>query len=121
MPLGSGRSLCGTDRCRRRKEDMTMRWLMTLGCLLMATTGHAAGVKVDWTDNSENAAAFIIERMLGSCVARGAPRTETWTPIGSTPANVKTYSDPTAVAGQIYCYRVGARDTGGNRYYHLAE
>jgi hypothetical protein len=100
---------------------MTMRWLMTLGCLLMAATGHAAGFKLDWTDNSDNEATFVIERMLGSCVARGAPRTETWTPIGSTPANVKTYSDPTAVAGQIYCYRVGARNTAGTTYSNLAE
>jgi hypothetical protein len=100
---------------------MTMRWLLTLGFLLVTVTGHAAGFKLDWTDNSDNEANFIIERMTGACLTRGAPRTEAWTQIGSTAANVKTYSDPTPVVGQVYCYRVGARNAAGTTYSNLAE
>jgi hypothetical protein len=94
-----------------------MRWLVLLALFGWASVSSAAGFKLDWTDNSTNEANFIIERAPGGCLAR----TPVFTQIGTTPPDIKTYTDTTAVAGQAYCYRVGARNTAGTSYSNLAE
>jgi transposase len=75
---------------------------------------HAAGFKLDWEDNSNNEANFVIESATGPCIARGIRNV--FTQIGTTGPDVKTYTDSNAAAAQAYCYRVGARNAAGIAY-----
>jgi large repetitive protein len=57
-------------------------------------------VALSWTDNSNNEAAFKVQRSANSGT--------TWNDLATTVANVKTYTDGTAVRGTSYQYRVQA-------------
>ena len=63
-----------------------------------ATTGR---ITLTWTDNSNNETAFRVERCVGGTCTNFAE-------IGSTAANVATYSDTTVARGTTYRYRVSA-------------
>jgi len=60
-------------------------------------------VVLSWTDNSTNETGFVIERAEGNST--------NFTSVGTTLANVVTFSDNTAVAGIAYTYRIKAIGT----------
>ncbi|MBI5946438.1 MAG: hypothetical protein HY864_18910 [Chloroflexi bacterium] len=70
-----------------------------------------AGLQVDlsWTDNSTNEASFKVER--------SADGETGWAEIGTTAANVITYSNTGLNAGTQYCYRVRASNSIGDSEY----
>jgi FtsP/CotA-like multicopper oxidase with cupredoxin domain len=56
-------------------------------------------VSLSWTDNSNNEYQFRIERAVG---------TGAFVPVGTAPANAKTFTDTTASTGRNFQYRVAA-------------
>ena len=77
---------------------------------LTATAYSHAEVHLAWTDNADNEAIFDVER---STTGIGG----TYSPLGTGPANVTTYSDLSVVPEQEYCYRVRARNAAGPSAY----
>jgi List-Bact-rpt repeat protein len=70
--------------------------------------GDAAQLELSWADNSDNEAAFSIERRTGA----GA-----FARIATQPAGRTTYVDATVVTGTMYCYRVRAYNVAGSSPY----
>ena len=73
------------------------------GCT--AAAASATQVNLVWTNNATNAAGFVIQRATGTST--------TFAQIGTTAANVTTYSDTTASAVMTYTYRVAATNSAG--------
>jgi Divergent InlB B-repeat domain len=84
-----------------------------LGILMLvavfAVTDASAQLTASWTDNSNGAAAFTIERRLSSDA--------TFTSLADVPTGVTTYVDGTVAQGASYCYRVKAYDAFGTSAY----
>ena len=70
--------------------------------LLLSSTAEAAAL-LTWTDNSSIETGFR--------VYRAATSTGTFAAIGTVAANVKTFTDPAAMAGN--CYKVTAFNSVG--------
>lgn len=81
-----------------------MRYLIGLIVLLIALPAFAGTATLTWTDSITNEAGYIVDRAPGTC----ADTTLTFTKVGETAANIKTFVDNTPVDGQKYCYRVTA-------------
>ncbi len=77
---------------------------------LLATPAYALSLRLTWTDTSNNEDGFNIERRTDPIGSYGAK-------IGSTGPDIATYTDTTITAGQRYCYRVQAFNTGGVSNY----
>lgn len=75
---------------------------------LVASVVSSTRVDLTWNDNSSNETSFKLERRIG---------TGSWSQIAAPGANIKTYSDTTAVAGTQYEYRVRASNTAGDSSY----
>jgi FtsP/CotA-like multicopper oxidase with cupredoxin domain/fibronectin type 3 domain-containing protein len=71
---------------------------------LAATIASSTSIRLTWRDNSNNENGFRIERAVNG----GA-----YALLVVTAANVTTYTDTTAVAGNTYAYRVAAVNGGG--------
>jgi hypothetical protein len=69
-------------------------------------TLNGTQIELTWLDQSTNETGFTIERKTGAA--------GTWAQLDQVGANVQSYSDTTAVAGNTYYYRVFAYNTGGN-------
>jgi len=69
----------------------------------------ASQLNLTWTDNANNETGFKIERKTGS----GG----TYAQIGTTAANVSSFSDSGLTAATTYFYRVRANNTGGDSAY----
>src|SRR5205823_142424 len=69
---------------------------------LTATAVAYSQIDLSWTDNSTIETGFKIERSLTG--------TASWTQIGTTAANVASYSDSTALPSTTYYYRVRANN-----------
>jgi len=93
-----------------------------------AQAGSGSNVVVTWTDgtpanmtdlqtwgNLSNEVAFRIERAV---VTAGTPGT--FDEIGTTLANVTTFTDTTAMPGVEYAYRVVAKNAAGERVAEYA-
>lgn len=79
--------------------------LQALSAPSQATAVQSANnVVVSWQDNSDTETGFRIER---------CPRGGTFSEVGSVLPNVTTYSDPSAVPGTSYAYRVRASSAEG--------
>lgn len=72
---------------------------------LSDTILSATSVKLDWSDNTADETAFVVERK---------PATGAYAQIGSVGANITTFSDSGVTAGTNYCYHVYAQTPGGN-------
>jgi len=72
---------------------------------LAADALAGAQVRLTWTDHAANELGFRVQRALGSQA--------TFVLIGSTGANVTTFTDTTAKAGKTYRYRVRAYNDAG--------
>lgn len=73
---------------------------------LLATASSSMQIDLGWKDNATNEDGFKVERSpdgVGS-----------WNEIGSTSANIKTFSDTGLTPNTTYYYRVYAFNTGGN-------
>ena len=75
----------------------------------LSTTLNGATIQVNWTDNSNNEQAFVLERSVDA--GAFAVRDET---IGE---NTTSYSDGPLATGHTYAYRVKARNTHGDSGY----
>ena len=71
---------------------------------LAVTTGSATPVTLTWVDNSSTESGFVIRRRVGPAA---------FATIATPGANVVTYTDTTAVAGQTYDYQVTAVNAAG--------
>jgi hypothetical protein len=67
-------------------------------------------VDLRWRDNSNNEAAFVVERCQGR-------RCTNFAPIATTAANATTYRDGTTASRTTYRFRVKARNAGGDSKY----
>lgn len=76
---------------------------------LAASTTSISQINLSWTDTATNETGFKIERKTG---AGGA-----YSQIGTTGANVTTYSSTGLVVGTQYFFRVRANNAGGNSGY----
>jgi hypothetical protein len=84
---------------------MRILWL-TLAFLFCAIPAFAATATLTWTDPATNEAGFHVHRAAKACTP--VPVDADFTKLGEVGANVKTYVDSTAVAGNKYCYKVRA-------------
>jgi transcriptional regulator CtsR len=76
---------------------------------LSATPVSASQINLTWTDQSTNETGFEIERKTGAV--------GTYAQIGTTAANITTYSDSGRAEGTTYFYRVRAANGTGNSAY----
>jgi hypothetical protein len=67
-------------------------------------------VVLDWQDNSNNEILFVVERCQGAGCSN-------FSSVGSTGANITTWTDYNAAAGQSYSYRVRAWNSDGYSDY----
>lgn len=72
---------------------------------LTATMDLPTSVVLTWTDNSSNESSFVIHR-----TTRNNPFEE----IGTTGADVTTFTDTTAEYGRSYFYKIKARNSAGD-------
>lgn len=72
---------------------------------LTATVASTTQVDLSWTDNATNEDGYKIERKTGS---------GNYTIVGSTGANISTFSDMGLTANTTYTYRVYAHNSAGN-------
>ena len=89
------------------------------GALLVASTIFAAGTErataraaqltLNWVDNSDGVANFIVERKTGTVGTHAG--------IATTGSGITTYIDSAVVAGTTYCYRVKASSAQGESGY----
>lgn len=69
------------------------------------TSGGQLRVDLQWQGNSDNELGFRIERSFDA---------QNWEEIGTTGANVATFTDPTVAPNTVYFYRVFAFNNFGN-------
>lgn len=81
-----------------------MKKLLLVLLTLLPVAASFAAATLSWTDNSNNETGFEIER---------APKGRAFAKIGTVGANVTTYLDATAKAGDSYSYRVRAFNGSG--------
>jgi predicted phage tail protein len=79
---------------------------------LNATAVSSTQINLAWKDNSSNETGFVIERKTGS--------NGTWAQIGTTTANVASFSSTGLSAKTRYYYRVLATNAAGNSAYSNA-
>jgi len=77
--------------------------------VLLDVTDAAAQLTASWTDNSNGAASFSIERRLSTDATYGS--------LANVSTGVTTYVDSSAAQGVTYCYRVSAWDAYGTSAY----
>jgi len=80
------------------------RFFLILGFLLIPGICSAAVLHLTWADNSSDETDFRIER--------GADPGGSFAEIVQTAANVTSYTDTNLTAGQQYCYRIRACNSG---------
>lgn len=73
---------------------------------LTAVAPNPTTVNLAWTDNATNETSFRIERADGGQA--------NWTSLGTVNANIKAYSDLTALPSATFDYRVFAVNSGGD-------
>jgi hypothetical protein len=76
---------------------------------LTATAASASQINLSWTDNANNETGFKVERSPNG--------SSSWAQIGTTGANVTTYSNTGLAAGTKYYYRVRATNSAGDSAY----
>ncbi|MDW7678451.1 MAG: fibronectin type III domain-containing protein, partial [Bacillota bacterium] len=72
---------------------------------LTATRDLPASVELTWTDNSSNESSFVVHRTT---------RSSSYKEIGTTAADVTTFTDTTAEYGVSYFYKVKATNAAGD-------
>ena len=83
--------------------------IWAIGIVLAASVADAAQLTLSWVHQSNGAAAFRIERKVGTAGMYGE--------IAQQQAEQSSYVDTTVAAGTTYCYRVRAFDAGGTSGY----
>ena len=88
-----------------------LRWICTLVFLVFAVPawGATTTYTINWTDTTSGESEWQVER-------RAMP-SGGYTALGTTAQNVLIYSDPTAVVGTSYRYRVRALVGGVSQPY----
>src|SRR6185436_4673967 len=71
---------------------------------LSALTASTNSILLTWTDDADNEAGVLIQRSLDGA---------SWQPIGSTAANMSSYTDFSVQVNQTYYYRVRATNGAG--------
>ncbi len=75
---------------------------------LSATATSLSQIVLNWTDNANNESGFIIQRSTSA--------TGTFTQVGTTAANVTTFTDTNLSPTTTYFYQVLANNTNGNSF-----
>lgn len=76
---------------------------------LTVTPGSSSTANLLWVDNSSTETKFVIERSLDGSTG--------WTQVGSTSANINTFTNNSLTPFQEYYYRVYAQNAGGDSGY----
>lgn len=96
---------------------MWIRWIAIVCLGLAGPTLAAAGQNVlTWTDNATNETSFKVERTTAADVA-ACQTASGFVQIGTTAANVATYTDLALAEGTTFCYRVRASNAAGDSAY----
>jgi endoglucanase len=82
---------------------------IVMAAVVVDVTAAAAQLTASWTDNSNGAASFSVERRLSTDT--------TYASLANVPTGVTTYLDASAAQGVTYCYRVSAFDAYGTSAY----
>lgn len=87
--------------------------ILILAAASFAAALSAAQLTLNWRDNSDNEAAFQVER---------SPDGVAWAEIAVLPPDSTTYTDATLETGQTYFYRVrAANEYGFSGYTNVAS
>jgi Divergent InlB B-repeat domain len=82
---------------------------IVMAAVVVDVTAAAAQLTASWTDNSNGAASFSVERRLSTDT--------TYASLANVPTGVTSYLDASATQGVTYCYRVSAYDAYGVSAY----
>lgn len=83
-----------------------MKLLLLL--MALAISPVQAALQVTWTDNSDNESGFVVERRLLTATE--------FTQLTQLSTDSTSYQDDIPIAGETYCYRVGAFNEAGMAY-----
>jgi hypothetical protein len=76
--------------------------------ILFGFCSIANAVSLEWDDNSDNEAGFVVERKtIGG----------NWAELGTVEANITTFTDNDVLPKTVYIYRVYAYNNDGNSTY----
>lgn len=78
----------------------------------LAGTVEADGIKLSWTDNSDNETSFVVKRK--------SELTGDFAELASVGIDVVSFKDTAVTEDEIYWYRVGARNDAGDSLYSNA-
>jgi Divergent InlB B-repeat domain len=82
---------------------------IVMAAVVVDVTAAAAQLTASWTDNSNGAASFSVERRLSTDT--------TYASLANVPTGVTSYFDASATQGVTFCYRVSAYDAYGVSAY----
>jgi hypothetical protein len=82
---------------------------IVMAAVVVDVTAAAAQLTASWTDNSNGAASFSVERRLSTDT--------TYASLANVPTGVTSYLDASATQGVTFCYRVSAYDAYGVSAY----
>src|SRR5262249_46544695 len=82
---------------------------IVMAAVVVDVTAAAAQLTASWTDNSNGAASFSVERQLAT--------NTTYASLANVPTGVPSYLDSNATQGVTYCNRVSAFDAYGTSAY----
>jgi hypothetical protein len=90
--------------------------LVTLGVVLGPSIALAVQLDLNWVDNSDGKASFIIQRAADGTASSGQ-----YTHIAQVALGVTSYSDTAVSPGTTYCYQVAAvEDNVVSRFSRIA-
>jgi hypothetical protein len=100
--------LNGDSSYSNTASDSTIAAVPAAPSALTAGAISTSQINLTWTDNAANEDGFKVERSTDNV---------TFSQIGTTAANIASYSDLGLAAGSTYYYRIRAYNTGGDSNY----
>jgi hypothetical protein len=111
--VGTGFTFCSYSRTEIAAHVASSSSCLTAGPAapsnLSAVTVSASQINLYWQDNTADETGFVVERKTGAA--------GTWAQVGTTAANMTTYSSTGLAGGTTYFYRVQATSGAGSSGY----